>query len=68
MATPPEEVITAVNRQGYWPGGTMPAQGRTPLSPVWLMVSGVKDEEEEISHFVCSFHDITQGERGRPPH
>ncbi|QSO24490.1 EAL domain-containing protein [Aeromonas caviae] len=55
-----EEVIAAVNRQGYWLGEEQCLHREGHLFPVRLMVSGVKDEEEEISHFVCSFHDITQ--------
>ncbi|WP_438405657.1 diguanylate cyclase domain-containing protein, partial [Aeromonas hydrophila] len=30
------------------------------LFPVRLMVNGVKDEQGEPSHFICSFYDITQ--------
>jgi len=55
-----EDVITAVNRQGYWLGEEQCLHKEGRLFPVRLMVSGVRDEAEEFSHFVCSFHDITQ--------
>ncbi|BBS87760.1 bifunctional diguanylate cyclase/phosphodiesterase [Aeromonas media] len=55
-----EEVIAAVDEQGYWLGEEQCLHRDGHLFPVRLMVSGVKDEEDEISHFVCSFHDITQ--------
>ncbi|MCE9945462.1 sensor domain-containing phosphodiesterase [Aeromonas rivipollensis] len=55
-----QEVIAAVDRQGYWLGEEQCLHKEGHLFPVRLMVSGVKDEEDEISHFVCSFHDITQ--------
>ncbi|QJT28153.1 EAL domain-containing protein [Aeromonas media] len=55
-----EEVIVAVDEQGYWLGEEQCLHRDGHLFPVRLMVSGVKDEEDEISHFVCSFHDITQ--------
>ncbi|QJT21405.1 EAL domain-containing protein [Aeromonas media] len=55
-----EEVIAAVDKQGYWLGEEQCLHKEGHLFPVRLMVSGVKDEEDEISHFVCSFHDITQ--------
>ena len=55
-----QEVIAAVDKQGYWLGEEQCLHKEGHLFPVRLMVSGVKDEEDEISHFVCSFHDITQ--------
>lgn len=55
-----QEVIAAVDKQGYWLGEELCLHKEGHLFPVRLMVSGVKDEEDEISHFVCSFHDITQ--------
>ncbi|MGE6195566.1 EAL domain-containing protein [Aeromonas media] len=55
-----QEVIAAVDEQGYWLGEEQCLHKEGHLFPVRLMVSGVKDEEDEISHFVCSFHDITQ--------
>lgn len=55
-----QEVIAAVDKQGYWLGEEQCLHKEGHLFPVRLMVSGVKDEEGEISHFVCSFHDITQ--------
>ncbi|WP_439841903.1 sensor domain-containing phosphodiesterase [Aeromonas taiwanensis] len=55
-----EDVITAVHRQGYWLGEEQCLHKEGHLFPVRLMVSGVTDEAQEFSHFVCSFHDITQ--------
>ncbi|MEG0006808.1 MAG: EAL domain-containing protein [Aeromonas sp.] len=54
-----EEVIAAVNEQEFWLGEEQCLHKSGHLFPVRLMVSGVKDELGEISHFVCSFHDIS---------
>lgn len=55
-----EEVVAAVNRQGYWSGEEQCLHKAGHLFPVRLMVSGVRDDLGELSHFVSSFHDITQ--------
>lgn len=54
-----DDVTAAVNEQEYWLGEEQCLHKAGQLFPVRLMVSGVKDEAGEISHFVCSFHDIT---------
>lgn len=53
-----EEVTAAVNNAGYWLGEEQCLYKSGHLFPVRLMVTGVKDQDE-ISHFVCSFHDIS---------
>lgn len=55
-----DEVIAAVTKQEFWLGEEQCLHKAGHLFPVRLMVSVVKDGAGEISHFVCSFYDITQ--------
>jgi diguanylate cyclase (GGDEF)-like protein/PAS domain S-box-containing protein len=55
-----DEVIAAVTRQEFWLGEEQCLHRSGHLFPVRLMVSVVKDSAGEISHFVCSFYDITE--------
>lgn len=54
-----DEVVAAVIKQEFWLGEEQCLHKAGHLFPVRLMVSGVKDENGGISHFVCSFHDIS---------
>lgn len=55
-----DEVISAVLRQEFWLGEEQCLHKSGHLFPVRLMVSVVKDGAGGISHFVCSFYDITE--------
>ncbi|PTT53892.1 putative bifunctional diguanylate cyclase/phosphodiesterase, partial [Aeromonas sp. HMWF014] len=55
-----EDVRRAVDEQEFWMGEERCLHQDGHLFPVRLMVSGVKDEHGELSHYVCSFYDITQ--------
>ncbi|MEL3926008.1 EAL domain-containing protein [Aeromonas enteropelogenes] len=55
-----EVVRRAVTEQEFWLGEEQCLHKDGHLFPVRLMVSGVKDGQGEISHFICSFYDITQ--------
>ncbi|HHQ4610906.1 TPA: sensor domain-containing phosphodiesterase [Aeromonas veronii] len=55
-----EDVSRTVNEQEFWLGEERCLHKDGHLFPVRLMVNGVKDEQGELSHFICSFYDITQ--------
>ncbi|MFB2904212.1 EAL domain-containing protein [Aeromonas jandaei] len=55
-----EDVSRAVAEQEFWLGEERCLHQDGHLFPVRLMVSGVKDERGELSHFICSFYDITE--------
>ncbi|MFA7258372.1 MAG: EAL domain-containing protein, partial [Aeromonas bestiarum] len=55
-----EDVRRAVDEQEFWMGEERCLHKDGHLFPVRLMVSGVKDELGEFSHYVCSFYDITK--------
>ena len=55
-----EDVRRAVDEQEFWMGEERCLHQDGHLFPVRLMVSGVKDEHGELSHYVCSFYDITK--------
>jgi len=55
-----EDVSHAVNQQEFWLGEERCLHRDGHLFPVRLMVNGIKDEQGELSHFICSFYDITQ--------
>ncbi|WP_314927850.1 EAL domain-containing protein, partial [Aeromonas piscicola] len=55
-----EDVRRAVDEQEFWMGEERCLHQDGHLFPVRLMVSGVKDEHGELSHYVCSFYDITR--------
>ncbi|MFA7833400.1 EAL domain-containing protein [Aeromonas dhakensis] len=55
-----QDVREAVAAQEFWMGEERCLHKDGHLFPVRLMVSGVQDEHGELSHYVCSFYDITQ--------
>lgn len=55
-----EDVRRAIGEQEFWMGEERCLHKDGHLFPVRLMVSGVKDELGEFSHYVCSFYDITK--------
>ncbi|WP_429080650.1 sensor domain-containing phosphodiesterase [Aeromonas bivalvium] len=55
-----EEVWQAVQRQEFWIGEEQCLNQAGNLFPVRLMVSGVKNEQDEVSHLVCSFYDVSK--------
>ncbi len=55
-----QDVREAVAAQEFWMGEERCLHKDGHLFPVRLMVSGVQDEHGEISHYVCSFYDISK--------
>lgn len=54
------QMMQALSECGTWAGEFLDRRKNGELYPVWLAISCVRDENDEISHYVCIFSDITQ--------
>lgn len=54
------DVTRTVTEQAFWLGEERCLHRDGHLLPIRLMVSGVNNDLGELSHFICSFYDITQ--------
>jgi len=50
--------VTALSK-GYWQGEVWEKRKNGELYPAWLTLTAVFDEDSCVSHYVCSFTDIT---------
>ncbi|WP_448245531.1 sensor domain-containing protein [Thalassotalea agariperforans] len=50
----------ALIKKGCWEGEIWNKRKNGEIYPEWLMISSVKDSQEQITHYICQFSDITQ--------
>lgn len=61
--TPPEvyaEMWAALERDGYWQGELWDRSRHGTVYPKWAAISAIRDATGSVSHYVCSFNDITE--------
>ncbi|MCF8179725.1 MAG: PAS domain S-box protein, partial [Sulfuritalea sp.] len=49
----------SINHSGTWQGEIWNRRQNGETYPAWLMITAVKDDDDEISHYVNAFTDIT---------
>ncbi|MGL4715164.1 MAG: sensor domain-containing phosphodiesterase [Aeromonas sp.] len=54
------EICRTITEQAFWLGEEHCLHQKGHLLPVRLMVSGINDAQGDVSHFICSFCDISQ--------
>ncbi|MBY4677006.1 sensor domain-containing protein [Marinobacterium arenosum] len=54
------EMYLALAQAGYWEGEIWNRRKNGEVFPEWLVVSAVKDEQGELSHYVAAFNDISE--------
>lgn len=50
----------ALNNEGYWQGEIWDRHKDGHIYPKWLTITAVKDGDNETSHYVANFSDITE--------
>ena len=54
-----QEMWNAINRDGMWQGEIWNRRKDGDVYPEWLTISCIKDNQDEITHFISVFTDIT---------
>ncbi|MGZ5043335.1 MAG: bifunctional diguanylate cyclase/phosphodiesterase [Methylobacter sp.] len=50
----------ALNKKGYWQGEIWDRHKNGHIYPKWLTITAVKDGDDETTHYVANFSDITE--------
>lgn len=55
-----QQMWANLNQQGFWQGETWNRTKDGRIYPNWMTVSVVRDQEEQVTHYIVSYLDITE--------